>query len=183
MWWRSKVLQWTLLSVSITASITTIIVGLMLLPSIINGPDSINYIDRAECEVNQFEIIENLCLRDISQDFSNLVYREDWIKCVVIKFNISNSLSNQTCHWFYPEQFETNESATIAIRGDIDIIRSDKYKCVYDTLNNICYPDKSELLVFCLVVGGLLLLSICFLLIYMKVKKIEKKRIKSNNNN
>lgn len=182
MWWRPKVIRWTVLSAAIASSITTILVTLMLLPAITDGPDAVHYLERTNCVLNNITYVDNLCPRSESPgggnvlidsdvpaggpsggDFSNLVYLEDWSTCKIILFNISNDL-DINCHWYHPGSYETEQEAFIAVSENYRV--GQKYDCVLDTVKNICYPDKKEVLIFALSVSSLLLLTIMIIVVF-----------------
>jgi len=143
-----------MITAMIASGITLFLVTLMLLPSILEGPDSVHILERSQCRIDQVIYEDNLCLRDTSEDFSNLIYREDWEVCKVVKFNISSELvlngEQMNCSWIYPQSFHTEKDAFVAISKDFS--EGMEYDCVVDTVNRICYHDKREMLVFGLVV-------------------------------
>lgn len=158
--WQERVIKWATISGVIGAGITFVLVTMMLLPSILNGPDNVHILVRSKCHVNEIRYLDNLCSRDTSQDFSNLIYREDWEVCKVVEVVASSDLvlnndAIKNCTWKFPGNFQSEKDAFVAISGDY--YEGVDYDCVVDTVNKICYPDKMERLIFGLSVGGLVL--------------------------
>lgn len=157
----------------ISTGIVLLLVTLMLLPSILEGPDNVHILERTSCRIDQINYDDNLCLRDTSQDFSNLVYRDEWEICKVVRFNISTDLVlngvQMNCSWIFPISFQTEKDAYVGISRDYS--EGFEYNCVIDTVNRICYPDKREMLVFGMVVSGLFLLFIGSIVGHCYVRK------------
>ena len=178
--WKERVVHWGSISAIVATGITLVLVTILLLPSILDGPDSSFILSRANCKINNVTYITNYCERDTSQDFSNLVYREFWETCKLVEFSvetdlvINNNLLN--CTWKYPLRFRTEDDAFLAILSDNYGVGLE-YKCVADTYNHICYPDKRETLIFGLSVGGMFLLLILSISTYYYGKKwIRRKK-------
>lgn len=163
MWWRAKVIQWTVLSAAIASVIVLILVTFMLLPSITDGPDAVHYLERTQCVLLNITYESNKCPRDTLNDFSNLIYLDDWQECKIVKFDIINELG-LNCSWYHPGSYENEKEAFIAISENYEI--GMKYKCVLDAIKNVCYPDKREVLIFSLSVSSLFVLTILILAVF-----------------
>ena len=173
MWWRPSVIRWTVLACAVTSIITTILVTLMLLPAMTDGPGAVHFLERRECILHNITYRDNRCPRESSNDFSNLVYREDWLNCKIILFN-STTDTGVDCHWFHPGNYQTEESAFITVSENFR--EGLKYDCVLDTIKNICYPDKKEILIFSLSVTSLFVLSCILICIFFYIKLIYEKK-------
>lgn len=179
MWWRQNVVLWLILSVSITTGVISILVGLMLLPSILDGPDALHYLQRGECSINSTMIITQKCLRDTSMDFSDMVYRPSWVDCSRITMNITSTVTpNHIFEYDYPTEFMEVNEAEVELLKPFFLEKS--YECVCDTTINICYPDKKEIFVFFITLSSLLFISMLFVMIYKLVKiKFENDKIRT----
>ena len=164
--------------IMIASGLIWAIVIVLLLPSILQGPDNLHSLIRAQCRINNVQYSDNLCKRDTTQDFSNLIYRDDWEICKVAIFNISASLPqfNETsglnsvnCTWTYPEFFANEKDALFAIAGRYR--QNVGYDCVIDIANRICYPDKKEVWIFGFVIGGIGLLFIVSIVAFILIKR------------
>lgn len=172
MWWRPKVIQWTILSTAIASGIVLILVTLMLLPSITDGPDAVHYLERSECILHNITYLDNYCPRDSSGDFSNLKYENEWPRCKIIMFNSTSDL-NIDCYWLHPGSYKTEQEAFIAVSENYQI--GMKYDCVLNTIQNICHPDKKELLIFSLTVSSLFILTVLIIIAFCFLRLIVKK--------
>lgn len=154
---RQSVVKGVLITVAISLVIIFILVTLVLLPSILNGPDSVHYLTRTNCRVTEINYCDNLCLRDTSEYVNNLQYLSDWEECIVISLN-STTDNEISCKWYHPGFYKTQQEAFIATNHNYQI--GTNYSCVLDIINNICYPDKNELIWFSSSVSSLFLLTI-----------------------
>lgn len=173
--------------IMIALGIIWAIVIVLLLPSILEGPNNLDSLLRAQCHINHIQYVDNLCKRDSTQDFSNLIYRDEWETCKVARFNITAilhqfddeiELNVVNCTWIYPEFFSNEKDALFAIAGRYRL--NNDYDCIIDIANRICYPDKKEVWIFGFVVGGvglLFLLSIGVFLFIKRHIRIGKERM------
>lgn len=177
-----RILKLASMVIMIALGLIWAIVIVLLLPSILQGPNNLHSLIRAQCQIYHVEYVDNLCMRDTTQDFSNLVYRDNWEICKVATFNITATLSqfNETvglnrglnlinCTWTYPEFFANEKDALFAIAGKYR--QNTGYDCVIDIANRICYPDKKEIWIFGFVVGGVGLLFIISIVAYILIKR------------
>ena len=118
MFLRPEVIRKILLASAIAASITCILLILIFIPSITEGPHGAHFLERGHCIKNNITYIDNLCPRDTSNDFTNLRYQEDWTSCIVARFNISSDIRGINCTWNHPGIFESQQEAFIAVRQD-----------------------------------------------------------------
>jgi hypothetical protein len=155
---------------------------LLLLPSILDGPDNVHILERSRCRIDQVSYQDNWCPRDTSQDFSNLVYRKDWEICKLVRFNISSELVINgepfNCTWLYPQSFATEKDAFVAVSSSYT--EGLEYDCVVDTVNHICYADKLEMVVFGCVVAALFLLFVGTIVGHCYVKRWLKRKQEEN---
>lgn len=177
MLWKERALKWSIQAAIIATGIVFVLVTLMLLPSITEGPDALHILKRAQCKITKVEYLENLCLRDTSQEFSNLKYIDNWNDCKIVKYHINTDLilNNETinCTWKYPESFNSENDAFIGTSARY--YKDLEYSCVADTLSGICYPNKHELLIFLCSTIGLLLVFIGTIVAHFKLKRWIKK--------
>lgn len=175
MWWRPKFVQYTFLTLGVAACGTMVLVSLMLLPAITNGPANVNFLEKSVCTVDGIEYFDNLCLRNTDLDFSNLEYNPHWETCKLARFNITNSLGIQ-CTWVFPEFFETEQEAFIAISQNWKI--GHKYDCIVDTIKNICYQDQNEVIIYSSVIGCLAFIGCCSWGAYVFLRVKWKRRLR-----
>jgi hypothetical protein len=175
MWWRANFIQWSILTVGIATASTMLLMSLMLLPAITNGPDNVTFLERGICVVENVTYFSNLCLRDTDTDFGNLEYNPHWEECKLARFNISNNLGLE-CTWVFPEFFETEREAFIAITQRFKI--GEEYKCVINTIDMVCYEDQHEVLIYGLTIGVLGFISFCSLCIYCFLRVKWKRRLR-----
>lgn len=173
-----KVIRWTFISAGMAGMITLILVMLMLIPALVDGPDGSHVLKRSKCQLTKIVYQDNYCLRDNSQDFSDLNYLEDWSVCKIAFFQIKTSLDTRNCTWIYPQSFEGETEAFVAISEHYR--EGQEYDCVVDTVKQICYPDKREVLVFSLSVGGLILVNLGILVAYIVVKTYFQEKEKKD---
>lgn len=166
--WKQKASQWVVIIAITLLSITFILSFLILLPSIMNGPDNLHILERNQCSIDKVNYLDNWCLRDTNSDFTALQYREDWEKCLVIEYNITTS-SNQTCTWKYPQKFNNQKEAFIETSREF--FPGQSYDCIIDSIENICYPDKKELLIFIISLSIQAFLLIIAIIIYCYIRK------------
>jgi hypothetical protein len=145
---KERVIKWTTITLMISLGIIWILVIVLLLPAILEGPDRLHSLLRAECKINNIRYLDNLCKRDTSEDFSNLIYKDDWEICKVVQFDVvavpvqsaeNEHVSNVNCTWTYPDFFETEKDALFAVSGEYRLKMN--YNCVVDIVNQICYLD------------------------------------------
>lgn len=177
MFWRPKVIRCAILSTAISLTILTILITLMLIPSIIEGPDRIHSLVRTNCMLMNVSYLDNYCFRDTTTDFTNLIYQEDWKICKIAYFQIQIDLKNiNNCTWIYPTSFSDENEAKLAIEREF--ILEEKYSCVVDTSKKICYTDKHEVFYVSIAIGSLGGLTIIFFLTYFILKIIQKRKEK-----
>lgn len=149
----------------------------MLGPSIYEGPDSLHYLKRTECTITNITIVPNRCPRNDQNDFFALLYQEDWLPCYLININVTTPITKPTESYLYTPQLshETFQLAEIEIGQTYDEDQS-TFKCVINTITKVCYPDKSEILIFVITTSIFSFLTIIFFTIYFKFKCCPKKK-------
>jgi hypothetical protein len=167
--------------IMIALGIIWAIVIVLLLPSILEGPNNLDSLLRAQCQIHHIQYVDNLCKRDNTQDFSNLIYRDEWEICKVARFNISatlhqfddsefnSELNVVNCTWIYPDFFSNEKDALFVIAGRYQ--QNNDYDCIIDIANRICYPDKKEVWIFGFVVGGVGLLFLISIAVFFFIKR------------
>jgi len=156
MWWRPTFIRNIFFTLGIAVTGTMILLSMMLLPSIVNGPSRVNYLQRSECIISDISYIDNLCFQNTNFYFSNLDYSPHWNSCILVEFNITNSLG-VSCKWIFTDFFTSRLEAFIAVSRNYQI--GTEYKCVVDTINNVCFEDQHEVLIYVSVVVSLFVLS------------------------
>lgn len=175
MWWRPKFVQYAFLTLGVATCSTMILASLMLLPAILNGPSNVNYLERGRCVVENITYLPNLCLRDTNNDFSNLEYNPHWEQCKLVQFEISNNLGSN-CSWIFPEFFQTEQEAYIAISQNFDVGTS--YNCIINTIENICYKDQHEVTIYAVLISSLGAIGCCAWCVFAFLRVKWKRRLR-----
>jgi hypothetical protein len=150
---------------------------MILLPSIVNGPDTGNNIERVTCKIVNTTTISNFCIKDVSDEVFAFIYGNYWENCTIIKIDILVTEKSEVinCTYMYPESFTDDDIVKLTISK---YLQNDTiYDCVYDKLKKICYPDKYERIYFASIISPLILLFLLSLLSYMILKKCPSKKI------
>jgi hypothetical protein len=181
MFWIPKIITNIFLVITIILSMVTVLIILLLIPSITQGPNNIISLQRTNCTLTNITYLNNYCLRDTSTDFTNLVYQPDWIDCTIAVLNITSDLnSSKNCSWIYPTSFTNNNDAFLAISQQYEL--GNKYPCIIDTSQKICYPDKHEVLIFSVSISSLFFATFITFIIYIVLKIYYKKKDALNDN-
>jgi len=172
MWWRAGVIRMTVLVAAITSLITLVLICMMLIPAIVDGPANKKSLVRTECIVQSAEIFQQFCSRDTSSDFSGLTYQSDWFECYLITFNITTNYE-KSCLMRSPDIFNDRDEATTAIENKYPM--GTNFNCVVDTIDDLCYRDKLEVMIFIIAVAGLFCITLCLSGCYVYLLKCWKK--------
>jgi hypothetical protein len=124
-------------------SLMGVVMGcIFLLSNIFDGPETLNYLHGANCQINSIGSINNMC--PVQSEEFGLSYKLEWEPCILKEFNITHDAKvDVNCTWVYPQAFPDEKQAIIQIRREFNI--GDTYKCVVDEINNYCYPDNNAL--------------------------------------
>lgn len=181
---KERIIKWTTITLMISLGILWILVIVLLLPAILEGPGRLHSLLRGKCQIDGIRYIDNLCERDTSEDFSDLLYKDNWEICKVVQFNITAIVDQDSvrgsinCTWTYPEFFQTEKDALFTIAGRFK--ENSDYDCVADSVNKICYPDKKETLIFSIAVsimGCLFIISIGIFLYAKRWIRLKKEKM------
>jgi len=174
MFWRPKIITNMLLIITITLTMITVLVILLLIPAITEGPNEVLSLQRTNCTLSNITYLNNYCLRDTSNDFTDLIYQPYWINCSIAMFNIITDLNSTNCSWIYPDSFDNNNDAFLSISQLYAL--GNRYACVIDTSQNLCYPDKNEVFIVSITISSLIFGTIVILIVYIILKSYYKKQ-------
>ena len=166
--WR-YMFKWFLLALAVISLATCMLGMIFYLPSITDGPISLDYLVRGKCYLQDITYIEQKCLVD-ETGFVN-PYTLRWEDCRLIQLEmISGDDFNFT--WIFPKSFENLIEAEIEVTRRYNI--GENINCVTDNIHKICYPEGDEIKEIVLITVVPLVLGIIFLGTFIYLQKYRK---------
>lgn len=151
----------------------------IFIPVYLESPYNINHLQRTLCNIKSVDYVNNYCNNN-DDDLFTLTYKEQWKNCIIIILNYTTT-QGQSCKYIIPDVYDDYKSALINYKNTFK--DNGVYSCIINTIDNICFPDKYELIIILSVLGVNLLLLIIFLYITYNFYKKGKIYINSINNN